>query len=110
MQNKPIEFDLEQYGGYATLKCPVCGRDNVSPTSVGIVGGIGNIRGIGTRVDASGTAVFAAPVFERGVEIELTFWCECRHGFAYSLRFHKGQTLVKQHEYPCDDGSVIWRD
>ncbi len=111
MQEKPITVPLEQYGDYASIKCPVCGHENVAPTSVNVVGGIGSRDGIGTRIDASGTAVYATSTFGRGVQIELTFSCECQHVFVYELRFHKGQTHLRQREYPFfESGSVIWRD
>ena len=111
MQKKPVTINLEQYGDYATLTCPVCGHENVAPTTVNVIGGIGTTSGIGTRVDASGTAVYATPTFGRGVQIELTFSCEHQHVFVYKFHFHKGQTLVEQREYPFfEDKSVIWRD
>lgn len=111
MQDKPIEFNLEQYGEYASLKCPVCGHENVTPTSVNVIGGIGKRDGIATRIDASGTAIYGATPIERGVQIELTFSCECQHVFVYEFRFHKGQTLLSLREYPFfENASVIWRD
>jgi len=112
MQDKPIMINLgEQHGDYATLACPICGHENVAPTSVDVIGGIGNVSGLGTRVDASGTAVYATDTFGRGVQIELTFSCECQHVFVYELRFHKGQTHLRLREYPFFEyKSVIWRD
>jgi hypothetical protein len=111
MKEKPITINLEQYGDYAALTCPVCGHANVAPTQVNVIGGIGETDGIGTRVDASGTAIYATPTFGRGVQIELTFSCECQHSFVYELRFHKGQTHLRLREYPFfENGSVIWRD
>lgn len=110
-QEQEIRFNLEQCGYYATLKCPVCGHDNVAPTKVNVMGGIGNLKGIGTRIDAAGTAVYATPHAERGVQIALYFTCECRHVFVYSFLFHKGQSQVEQRIFPFfEDAAVIWRD
>jgi hypothetical protein len=103
-------INLEQYGDYAFIRCPVCGHENVAPVSVNVIGGIGETSGIGTRIDASGTSVYATPTVGRGVKIELTFTCECRHSFVHTFHFHKGQTLLESQAYPFENGQVIWRD
>ena len=111
MSEKPVTFDLEQCGNYVSLKCPICGFNYVAPTDVKVIGGIGNISGIGTHIDAAGTNVYATPAIDRGVLIELTFSCEGGHAFVYEFHFHKGETHIRLKE--CSNSAnkyVIWRD
>lgn len=110
MHKKQILIGFEQYEDYVVIKCPVCGYENVAPTCVNVIGGIDITSGIGTRIDASGTSVYAAPAQGRGVRIDMTFSCECQHSFVHSIHFNKGQSHLSVSEYPYADGEVIWRD
>lgn len=109
---KRVRLDLEQddRDEYAVLKCPACGFNYNHLTAVEVRGGIGySLKGVGTRIDCTGTKIFHASV-GRGVAIDLVFSCENGHDYTYTLEFYKGQMEVRQREMPGTMQCALWRD
>ena len=67
------------------LCCPFCGSSHVRPAHVVVDVGVRR-----TRVTAKATRVEASRA-NAGAVIELSFWAECGHRFAYRWMFHRGK-------------------
>jgi hypothetical protein len=100
--------------GELALACPVCGFEYVHP--VGLECHSAGNSAAHVSISADGVAIDPRRGrVGRGTQITLKFICEEGHAFEYTLRFHKGNTLVSRfmtdlprqlEQWPA----TIWRD
>jgi hypothetical protein len=100
----PVVLDSEP-----VLAPPICGGVEVHPTSVRC-NPAGELSGQ-VRIEEPGILWNAnVEPDNRGVRVDLLFWCERKHAFGVSFHFQKGRTLVNRLNDPTDTPTqTIWR-
>ena len=102
-------FNFHEDYDDAVLQCPVCGHEHSQLAAVEVRGGIGEVAGLGVRIDGSGLKTMKAHV-GRGVAVDIELSCECGHDYVYTFEFYKGQIQVSRSERPGTRRHSIWRD